>query len=243
MAGAEGVAGLEHEEPHGEGLAQRLNWLRAGVLGANDGIVSVAAIVVGVAGVSNATAPILIAGLAGLVGGAISMALGEYVSVSSQRDSERNLIAKEKRELTETPREELEELAGIYRAKGLRPDTARQVAIELTEHDALAAHLSAELNIDEQDVVSPWQAAGASAAAFTIGGLLPMLAILLPAPAWRVPVTFVAVLLALAITGAIAATIGGGSRVRASLRVVLGGALALSATFAIGSLLGTTNLA
>jgi vacuolar iron transporter family protein len=233
---------LTHEEPHAEGLAQRLNWLRAGVLGANDGIVSVAAIVVGVAGVSTATAPILTAGLAGLVGGAISMALGEYVSVSSQRDSERNLIAKEQRELRETPKEELQELMEIYRAKGLRPETARQVAIELTEHDALSAHLSAELNIDQEDVVSPWQAAGASALAFTIGAILPMLAILLPPPTWRVPVTFAAVLVALAITGAVAATIGGGSRVRASVRVVIGGALALTATYGIGVLLGTTGV-
>jgi vacuolar iron transporter family protein len=241
MTGVAGAA-LTHEEPHAEGLAQRLNWLRAGVLGANDGIVSVAAIVVGVAGVSTATAPILTAGLAGLVGGAISMALGEYVSVSSQRDSERNLIAKEQRELRETPKEELQELMEIYRAKGLRPETARQVAIELTEHDALSAHLSAELNIDQEDVVSPWQAAGASALAFTIGAILPMLAILLPPPTWRVPVTFAAVLVALAITGAVAATIGGGSRVRASVRVVIGGALALTATYGIGVLLGTTGV-
>src|SRR3979490_1889074 len=138
--------GIHDDEPHREGLAQRLNWLRAGVLGANDGIVSVAAIVVGVASATSAIAPILTAGLAGLVGGAISMALGEYVSVSSQRDSEHALIAKEKRELAEMPEQELEELTGLYEAKGLAPATARQVALELTEHDVLAAHLSAELN-------------------------------------------------------------------------------------------------
>ena len=133
-------------ERHQHRLAQRLNWLRAGVLGANDGIVSVAALVVGVAGATNRVSIILAAGIAGLIGGAISMALGEYVSVSSQTDSERALIAKEKRELVEMPEEELHELAGLYEAKGLQPETAQRVAIELTDHDAIAAHLSAELN-------------------------------------------------------------------------------------------------
>ncbi|MCX7520727.1 VIT family protein [Microbacterium sp. STN6] len=228
-------------EPHRGGVAQRLNWLRAGVLGANDGIVSVAAIVVGVAGATIEIGPILTAGVAGLVGGAISMALGEYVSVSSQSDSEQALIAKERAELLVMPEEELEELTGLYRAKGLSESTARQVAIELTEHDALAAHLSAELNIDQNDVVSPWHAAAASAAAFTIGAILPMLAILLPPADWRVPVTFFAVLIALAITGTLSATIGGSSRMRATLRVVIGGALALASTYAIGALLGASG--
>jgi len=229
-------------EPHQGGVAKRLNWLRAGVLGANDGIVSVAAIVVGVAGATTASGPILTAGVAGLVGGAISMALGEYVSVSSQSDSERALIAKERRELVEMPEEELEELTELYRARGLSDQTARQVAVELTENDALAAHLSAELNIDENDVVSPWHAAVASAAAFTIGAVLPLLAILLPPQGWRVPVTFVAVLLALALTGAISAHIGGSSRRRATLRVVVGGALALAATYGVGLLLGASGI-
>jgi len=229
-------------EPHQQGLAQRLNWLRAGVLGANDGIVSVAAVVVGVAGATSELAPILTAGTAALVGGAISMALGEYVSVSSQSDSERALIAKEKRELREMPDEELDELTGLYEAKGLAPETARQVAIELTAHDAVAAHLSAELNIDENDVVSAWHAAIASAVAFTIGALLPMLAILLPPAGVRVPVTFVAVLVALALTGWISAWIGGSSRIRAIVRVVLGGALALVATYVVGSLLGASGV-
>src|SRR5664279_338977 len=156
-------------EPHTGDLAGRLNWLRAGVLGANDGIVSVAAIVVGVAGATSAIAPILTAGIAGLVGGAISMALGEYVSVSSQSDSQRALIEKERRELAEMPEEELAELTAIYESKGISPATAKQVALELTEHDALAAHLEAELGITEHAVVSPWEAAGASALAFTIG--------------------------------------------------------------------------
>jgi len=231
-----------HDEPHAKGIAQRLNWLRAGVLGANDGIVSVAAVVVGVAGATQELGPLVLAGVAAAVGGAISMALGEYVSVSSQRDTERALIAKEKRELRELPEEELEELVGLYRAKGLSEPTARRVAEELTAHDALAAHLDAELNIDQNDVVSPWYAAFASAIAFTLGAILPMAAILLPPAGWRVPVTFIAVLVALAITGAVAAHIGGASRGRAVIRTVIGGALALAATFGIGSLLGTTGI-
>lgn len=219
-----------------------MNWLRAGVLGANDGIVSVAAIVVGVAGATSTVAPIITAGVAGLVGGAISMALGEYVSVSSQSDSEHALIAKERRELRDMPDEELEELAGLYQAKGLSAETARTVALELTAHDAVAAHLSAELNIDEADVVSAWHAAGASAVAFTIGALLPLVAILLPPDHWRVPATFIAVLVALALTGWISAQLGGSSKTRSILRVVIGGAVALAATYGIGSLLGATGI-
>jgi VIT1/CCC1 family predicted Fe2+/Mn2+ transporter len=230
------------QEPHRAGYAGRLNWLRAGVLGANDGIVSVAAIVVGVAGATSDLAPILTAGAAGLVGGAISMALGEYVSVSSQRDSQRALIAKEKRELAEMPEEELAELTGIYQAKGLSAETAKRVADELTAHDALSAHLEAELGINETDIVSPWQAGGASALAFFIGAVLPMLAILLPPEPLRVPVTFAAVLIALAITGATGARIGDSPWLRPTLRVVLGGALALVTTFVIGVLLGTTGV-
>jgi vacuolar iron transporter family protein len=234
---------MDAEEPHSGGLAGRLNWLRAGVLGANDGIVSVAAIVVGVAGATTATAPILTAGAAGVVGGAISMALGEYVSVSSQRDSQTALIRKEREELRATPDEELQELAGLYQAKGLSSGTAMQVAKELTAHDALSAHLEAELGISEDDVVSPWQAAGASALAFLIGAILPMIAVLLPPPDLRVPVTFIAVLVALAATGTVSATIGGGAKTRSTMRVVIGGAIALAATFLIGRLLGTSGIA
>jgi len=236
------AASAHPNEPHGSGIAGRLNWLRAGVLGANDGIVSVAAIVVGVAGATSAIAPIVTAGTAGLVGGAISMALGEYVSVSSQRDSQRALIAKERIELASMPEEELAELAQLYEQKGLAPATARQVALELTANDALSAHLEAELGINEEDVVSPWQAAGASALAFFIGALLPMLAILLPPEHLRVPVTFAAVLVALAITGATSARIGGSPWLRPTLRVVIGGALALAATFVIGTFLGTSGV-
>lgn len=237
-----GAATFHENEPHHNDIAHRLNWLRAGVLGANDGIVSVAAIVVGVAGATSDTGPILIAGAAGVVGGAISMALGEYVSVSSQKDSQRSLIEKERLELQEQPEEELEELAAIYQGKGLSPATARTVAKELTAHDALGAHLSAELNIDETDIVSPWHAAFASAIAFLTGAVLPMLAILLPPENIRVAVTFGAVLLALAVTGGLGAWIGGGSKVRAAARVVVGGGLALAATFTIGNLLGASGI-
>ncbi len=233
--------GALHEgEPHRTDVSQRLNWLRAGVLGANDGIVSVASLVVGVAGATTDTPTLLLAGIAGLVGGAISMALGEYVSVSSQRDSERALIAKEKRELEEMPEEEFEELTALYRQRGLSAETARQVAEELTAHDALAAHLEVELHIDQDDLVNPWHAALSSALAFTLGALLPLLAILLPPPEWRVPITFVAVIVALALTGTISAQIGGSGRRRSTARLVVGGALALAATWLIGSLLGTT---
>jgi len=237
-----GAPALHQNEPHGNDIAHRLNWLRAGVLGANDGIVSVAAIVVGVAAATAETGPILTAGAAGLVGGAISMALGEYVSVSSQSDSQKALIEKERRELEEEPEEELAELAAIYQSKGLSPATAQVVARELTEHDALSAHLSAELNIDQEDIVSPWHAALASAIAFVVGATLPMLAILLPPENIRVPLTFVAVLVALAATGSVGAWIGGSSKSRAAVRVVVGGALALAATFAIGNFLGATGI-
>jgi VIT1/CCC1 family predicted Fe2+/Mn2+ transporter len=224
------------------GLAQRLNWLRAGVLGANDGIVSVAAIVVGVAGATPNNAPILTAGIAALVGGAISMALGEYVSVSSQRDSERAAVATESQELKDSPAEELQELADFYEAKGISKSTAMEVAKQLTERDALSAHLSAEFNMDQADIVSPWHAALASAVAFTIGAILPLASMLLLPTQIRIVATFVTVLVALAITGSVAAHIGGSPKLRATLRVTIGGALALAATYGIGTLLGSQGI-
>lgn len=231
-------SGAHPHEPHRQGLAQRLNGLRAGVLGANDGIVSTAAVVVGVAGATSEVAPVLVAGMAALVGGAVSMALGEYVSVSSQRDSEHALIEKERRELAEAPDAEFTELVGLYEARGLSTETATRVATELTASDALKAHLSVELNIDADDVVSPWTAAFASAVAFTVGALLPLLTILLLPVEVRVAATFAAVLLALAVTGYVAAWIGGTRRGRAVVRMVVGGALALGATYLVGSLFG-----
>jgi VIT1/CCC1 family predicted Fe2+/Mn2+ transporter len=227
-------------ELHSGGTAGRLNWLRASVLGANDGIVSVAAIVIGVAGATSDRGAIFTAGLAGLVGGAVSMALGEYVSVSSQRDSERAEIRQEKQELADNPDAELTELTALYEAKGLSAATARSVATELTARGALNAHLDAELHIDPADLVSPVQAAGASALSFVSGALLPMLAILLPPAGLRVPVTFVAVLIALALTGALSAHLGGSDVRRAVLRVVIGGAVGLAFTYGIGHAFGTT---
>jgi len=226
-------------EPHLGDLTSRLNWLRAGVLGANDGIVSVGGMVVLVAGATSSRGSLFTAGLAGLVAGTVSMALGEYVSVSSQRDAEAAQLAQEKRELEETPDEEFAELVAIYEAKGLTPKTAQLVAAELTAHDALAAHLDAELNLDPDNFVNPIHAAAASAIAFSVGALLPLLAILLPPEHWRVPLTVLVVLLALAGTGALSARLGAANVSRAVLRVVVGGGVGLAITYAIGSLFGT----
>ena len=226
-------------EPHAASISGRLNALRAAVLGANDGIVSTAGLVVGVAGATAERQPVLLAGVAGLVAGAVSMALGEYVSVSSQRDSERALVEKERRELLEQPEAELEELIGLYEARGLSRETATTVAIELTEKDALRAHLDAELGIDPDAFASPTVAAVSSAASFVAGGLLPVAAMLLSPIAIRVPVTFVIVLVALAITGALGARMGGAPPLRAAMRVTLGGAVGLALTYGIGTLFGT----
>lgn len=218
------------------GFATKLNWLRAGVLGANDGIVSTAGLVVGVAAAASSTSTILTAGIAGISAGAISMAVGEYVSVSTQRDAETALLAQECRELEEDPEDELDQLTAIYHAKGLSAETARQVAEELTAYDAFAAHAEAELGLNPDELTNPWHAAFSSAIAFTLGAMLPLLAILLPPTPARVPVTVVAVLLALALTGSISAWLGGSSRVRAVARVVAGGALAMAVTYGIGQL-------
>jgi VIT1/CCC1 family predicted Fe2+/Mn2+ transporter len=227
-------------EPHATRLTSRLNWLRAAVLGANDGIVSTAGIVVGVAAATTATPLIFTAGLAGLAAGAVSMAVGEYVSVSAQRDTQRAMMQKEREELAEMPEAELEELTALYAAKGLSARTARQVAEELTEHDAFAAHVDVELGIDPADLSNPWQAAASSAVAFTLGAIVPLAAILLPPAGMRVPVAFVAVLMALALTGTVSAILGGARKGRAVLRVVLGGALAMLVTYGVGQLVGTT---
>ena len=225
-------------EPHVGAINTKLNWLRAGVLGANDGIVSVAGIVIGVAAATVERTPILTAGIAGLVAGALSMALGEYVSVSTQRDTEQALLDKERRELIEEPEAELRELMGIYRSKGLSPETARAVAEELTAHDAFAAHVDVELGIDPDELTNPWHAAISSAIAFTVGAMLPLLAILLPPPSSRIPITFAAVLLALGITGWMSARLGGSDPKLATRRVVIGGAIAMAITYAIGRLVG-----
>lgn len=216
-----------------------LNWLRAAVLGANDGIVSVSSIILGVAGATSAKHTIFIAGLAGLVAGAFSMAVGEYVSVSSQRDTERAYIRREKRRLRNDPDHELEGLAAAYVAKGVSHDTAMLVAHELSEKDPLAAHLEAELQLDQEDLNDPVQAALASMISFTIGGLIPLVAVIAASRHTRVAVTFVAVLIALCVTGYLSATVGNASRKRAILRVVVGGAVAMVLTYLVGHLFGT----
>ncbi|TDL11634.1 VIT family protein [Mycolicibacterium obuense] len=226
------------DEPHLGSVAAKLNWLRAGVLGANDGIVSTAGLVVGVAAATAERGPILTAGIAGLAAGAVSMALGEYVSVSTQRDTEKALLNKERRELRDDPAAELDELAALYETKGLNPATARTVAEELTSHDAFTAHAEAELGITPGEFTNPWQAALSSALSFTIGALLPIIAILAPPTSLRVPVTVVAVLAALLLTGAVSAGLGGAPKQRAMARNVIGGGLALLITYGIGHLVG-----
>lgn len=225
----------------GEGLAARLNWLRAGVLGANDGIVSVAAVIVGVAAATTSRTAIVVAGVAALVGGAISMALGEYVSVSSARDSQRSVIASARRAADDGSALDL--LVTHHVRRGVSEQTARRVAEEIAAHEQAdvreAAYLEAA-GIDEDDVVSPWHAAFASALSFVLGALLPFVTVLVAPEPVRVPATIAAVLLALAVLGATGAKLGGARVARPTVRVVVGGALALAVTFAIGSLLGVS---
>jgi vacuolar iron transporter family protein len=233
---------ITNNEPHNRNATAGLNKLRAAVLGANDGIVSIAGLVVGVAGATNQRAPIFTAGLAGVLAGALSMAAGEYISVSSQRDTERAMIRKEKFELDNYPDAELSELTQIYIDKGLSPKTAEAVAKELSTKDAYAAHLDAELAIDPDNLVNPWHAAVASASAFLAGAILPMAAILIPPQNSRVIITFISVITALAITGALSARFGKAPVKHAVIRVTVGGALAMAVTFGIGHLVGSANL-
>lgn len=223
----------QHEEPFTGSISGRLNWLRAGVLGANDGIVSTAAIVLGFAGATSDRGPILLAGAIGLLAGAMSMAVGEYVSVSTQRDTERALLDKERQELAQLPEEELSELTAIYAGKGLDPDLAHRVAQQLTAHDALAAHAEAELGIDPEDLTNPWHAALASFVAFVIGAAVPLLGVVLSTLAW---VTVVAVVIALAVTGTLSARLGRAPTLRAVLRNVGGGLAAMAVTYGLGTL-------
>jgi VIT1/CCC1 family predicted Fe2+/Mn2+ transporter len=237
------VGTIDPVEPHTPGgVGAKLNRLRAAVLGANDGIVSIAALVVGVEGATDSAKFILTAGVAGVLAGALSMAAGEYVSVSSQRDSERALIEKERGELATRAASELEELTKLYEAKGLSPATAATVARELTAHDVFEAHLEAELHLDPKKLANPWQAALASAGSFFAGAVLPMVAIVLPPPEWRIPSTFALVVFALAITGSLSAYAGGANKTRAATRVVLGGLIAMSITFAVGKVFNVTGI-
>ena len=227
--------------PQGEKhFSQRIGLLRAMVLGANDGIISTACLILGVAAADASGRSILVAGTAGLVAGAASMAIGEYVSVSSQRDSEQADIQKETWELENTPERELAELTGIYQAKGLSHKLAREVAEELTAHDALSTHLAEELGISRHNLARPLQAAVSSAAAFSIGAGIPLLASSLANDASRIWVTIVTVFAALLGLGVGSARFGGAHPVRPVLRILLGGGVAMAFTMAIGSLFGAT---
>lgn len=218
----------------------KLNKLRAAVLGANDGIVSISSLVMGVAGATSDSKAIAIAGLAALIAGALSMAVGEYVSVSSQSDAEKAYIAEETIDLKERPEEELEELAREYEKLGLTKKTAKEVAKELTAKDALAAHLHVHFNLDPDDINNPWHAAIASLIAFTAGGLVPFLTIILFSPELRIPATVVAVLVCLVVVGYLSARAGNADKTRAIVRVVFGGLAAMGITYLVGVLFGTS---
>ena len=222
-----------HAEYH---RSERAGWLRAAVLGANDGIVSIAGLVVGVAASGAGQDSVLMSGIAGMVAGAMSMAAGEYVSVQSQADTEHADLAKEKRELAEDPESELFELTGIYVRRGLQPELARQVAEQLTAHDALGSHARDELGITDTLRARPVQAALASAAAFAVGALLPLAAVLLSPPARIEAITIAATLAGLGVSGALAAWAGGAAVARGAGRVVFWGALAMAAASLIGRL-------
>ncbi|MFT4295005.1 MAG: VIT family protein [Micropruina sp.] len=219
-------------------LASRLNWLRAGVLGANDGIVSTASLVFGVAGATSDSFALLIAGIAGMVAGALSMGGGEYVSVSTQRDTEKAAVERVRQQLSTTPQAKLDELAAHYAAGGLSPELAGRVASELSAHDALGVHARELLGIDADEQTNPWHAAIASTTAFTLGALVPLLAIVASPVPVRLVVTVVAVLVALAGTGYTSARLSGAGTLRPVLRNVIVGGLAMGLTYAAGSLVG-----
>lgn len=222
----------------GSDIAGRLNWLRAAVLGANDGIISTAGVVMGVAGATTDESTILLAGVAALTAGAISMAAGEYVSVSTQRDSERSILAMEAAELAQMPETELAELVDMLQQKGMTEATAEIVADELTAHDALRAHAEVEFGIDPDVLTNPWHAAWASMIAFTLGALVPLLVLaFLPADV-RIPLTVTVVAAALALTGAVSAHLGFSPKIPAVLRNIVGGLLAMGITYLVGMAFG-----
>ncbi|MEI6316498.1 MAG: VIT family protein [bacterium] len=233
---------ITHNEAHDLNTNSKLNWLRAAVLGANDGIVSVSSVIVGVAGASNEKSFIFTAGIAALVAGALAMAIGEYVSVSSQKDTELVMLEKERLEILNEPERELAELAAIYKKKGLSAETAQKVAEELTENDAYAAHIDAELGIDPNDLTNPVHAAYASGAAFFCGAVIPLLAAILSPAYIRLPMIFASAVLALFVTGGLSAHAGGAHKGRAIARVVVGGVAAMVITFVIGKLSGVVGI-
>lgn len=228
------------ESPHPDEMhrSHRAPWLRAAVLGVNDGIVSTSSLMVGVLAAASDSKAILTAGIAGLFAGALSMAAGEYISVSSQRDSERADIDIERRSLAANPDAELAELKEIYIQRGLNAELAGKVAKALHDHDAVAAHARDELGIDHEALANPLQAAVASASTFSIGALVPILAALAPMEGSKGWLIVVSSLIALAVSGGIGAYVGGGHKVRAALRVLVGGGLAMAITALIGSLIG-----
>ena len=219
-------------------LSHRSGWLRAAVLGANDGIVSTASLVLGVAASGASGSAIVTAGIAGLVAGALSMAAGEYVSVSSQRDAEQADLRMEERELRDDPEGELRELSGIYERRGLAPELANEVAQALTRGDALEAHARDELGLAEERLARPFQAAWASALSFSAGAVLPLLAVGLAPSAARGAITVAVTLVALGLLGDLGARLGGAPRVHATVRVVVWGAVAMAITSGIGALVG-----
>ena len=224
-----------HKESH---LVERIGWLRAAVLGANDGIISTASLILGVASAAASKSDVLLSGVAGLVAGAMSMAAGEYVSVSSQSDTERADLEREKRELLEDPKFEKEELAKIYVARGVELGLARKVAQQLMAKDALGAHARDELGISEISTARPVQAALASAATFSVGAAAPLVLTLLSPSVWLLPVVSIGSLVFLALLGMIGAKTGGAAIVRPTIRVVFWGALAMALTAGIGALVG-----
>jgi VIT1/CCC1 family predicted Fe2+/Mn2+ transporter len=230
---------VEAEELEETRMMARMNWLRAWVLGANDGIVSTAALVVGVAAATNDRTALLAAGFAGIAAGALSMAVGEYVSVSSQRDAERAQLEREKKWHTDRPEYELEQLARLHMETGMDKATARAAAEQQTAHDPLAAHARAHLGIDPKELVNPWHAALASLVAFTLGGAIPVILVVLVDNSWQIPATYVAVILALILTGWSAAHLGKAGALRAILRNVAGGTAAMGITYLIGLAVGT----
>lgn len=219
-------------------LGGRAAWLRAAVLGANDGLISTASLMVGVAAADSGRSAILVAGVAGLTAGALSMAAGEYVSVSSQRDSEQADLERERRELATDPDAEREELVQIYRSRGLSEPLARQVADELSQSDLLRVHARDELGVDVDALANPVQAAVVSALSFVVGAIIPILIVAVASSTLRVPLTMLVTIAGLVSLGAVGARLGGAPRGRAALRVLIGGALALAISLAIGRLTG-----
>jgi vacuolar iron transporter family protein len=226
-------------EVQGLAIASKLNWLRAGVLGANDGIVSTSSIIFGVAGASASHATLVLAGIAAIAAGAMSMAVGEYVSVSSQRDLENAELAQERRQIETHPEAELHQLAEILQSRGIEHRLAREVAEQISARDAVAAHARVELGIDPDAVVNPWAAAVASMIAFTIGGLIPLLAMVLAPRSIEIWVSGAAVLIALGLSGWISAQLGGASTLVGVVRTVGGGLLAMAITYGVGKIAGT----